>query len=110
MEIPQDVQNQPQPKRMNLNILPPPLQALMFGAMGESMILLGAIFALVGFASFIGSVIGIKGSGEIILGIVLLAFGFFFVSRSKLVIKTITPNPQPPQTIPIKQDPPSGYR
>lgn len=102
----------PQNPKPSLNILPAPIQAMLFGAIGESLLLVGSLFFLVGFASFIGSIIGIKGSGEILLGAILIALGFLLISRSKIVIKSI-PVPKPPPQEPliqIKQDPPSGYR
>ncbi|MBI5223842.1 hypothetical protein HY990_05465 [Candidatus Micrarchaeota archaeon] len=93
--------------------IPPALAALMYSAFGESLILLGGLFLIVGFAAFLGSIIGIKGSGEMLVGILLLLGGLTLVKTSKLVIRQI-PNPQPPvppvQMIPPKQDPPSGYR
>lgn len=101
----------PQAPKPSLNVLPAPLQAMLFGAIGESLLLVGSLFFLVGFASFLGSLIGIKGSGEILIGVILVGLGFLLISRSKIVIKSIPPRPQPKEPmIPMKQDPPSGYR
>lgn len=102
----------PQNPKPSLNILPAPLQAMMFGAIGESLLLVGSLFFLVGFASFLGSLLGIKGSGEILVGFILIGLGFVLISKSKIVIKSIPPQRPAPKEpmIPIKQDPPSGYR
>jgi hypothetical protein len=85
-----------QAPKPSLNILPAPIQAMLFGAVGESLLLVGALFFLVGFASFAGSLIGIKGSGEILTGILLVALGFVLVQRSRVVIREIKPPSAPP--------------
>jgi len=61
-------------------------QYIALSALGDFLILLGLLFISLGAAAFIGASLGIKGSGEVMVGIFLVAASFivFLVARSIL--------------------------
>jgi uncharacterized membrane protein len=75
----------------------------------DIMLLLGVVFVLMGIGRFISGYLGIDGSGEGIIGIVLLALGLVILTRSKLKV-SFSPVPMAPPQPPIPEAPSDSYR
>lgn len=56
---------------------------------GEFLLVVGAVFALLGISQFVTDYIGIKGVGEFLVGISLVIIAFALLWRSKSILPKI---------------------
>jgi hypothetical protein len=76
--------------------IPPQVMGFAAFMLAEFLIFLGLFLIVLGIARVIGKFIGIDGSGEIVIGIALLVFGYLTVLRTKPKKVIITQRVSPP--------------
>jgi NhaP-type Na+/H+ or K+/H+ antiporter len=87
------------------------LKSLAMSAIGEVSLLLGLIFIFLGASAFISDLLRIKGSGEFMVGLVLVVAAFIFLTRSKLMPMIRLQKGGPPAQQPPTPPPEAGsYR
>ena len=59
------------------------MRSLALTATGEFLLFLGIVFALLGIADFITDFLGVKGVGQFLVGMALVAVAAFLLLRSK---------------------------
>jgi len=74
------------------------MKYLALSAMGEIFLLLGLIFVFLGIAAFVSDFLKITGSGDFIVGILLVGAAFIFLMRTRVMpmqVRVQKP-PEPP--------------
>jgi len=82
-----------------------PMAPLLLSATGEFLLIVGVFFAMFGAASYISVVIGIEGSGHIILAILLMIAGAILLTRSRAQMRIRMVKSAPPQMPAMPQEP-----
>jgi len=72
---------------MEMGVQPRMIQSIMLGATGEFFLLLGMLFVLLGIAAFVTDFLEIKGSGEFIVGLLLVIGAAMLLMRSREQMK-----------------------
>ena len=90
------------------SVIPP---ALGIAMMGEELILFGILFGLFGLANFLSGLFGIKGSGEMAIGLFMVIAGFILISKLRIraVVRPMPGAPMSPQQK-VPESPTSSYR
>ena len=68
-----------------------------FSVLGEFLLILGVVFVLWGAAQFATKFIGIEGSGEFGIGLVMIIIAVILLSRSKMMVVPAKQAPQQPK-------------
>ena len=74
------------------------MKYLALSAMGEVFLLLGLIFVFLGIASFVSDFLKINGSGDFIVGVLLVGAAFIFLMRTRVMPMQVRAQkpPEPP--------------
>jgi len=93
--------------------MPPVMKVAALTMTGDLLLAFGIIFMLLGIASFVTDLLGIKGFGEFLVGLGLCVIAIIILAVSRRQMKKAVP-PSPPQPPPAegmdKKDESASYR